>query len=565
MGGAVSAVAVDAKRVLARRELERRKCLEHPAFLVDRMVAPDERTGADFHFDVLTNQERSIVGSPLRVPSGWYWQRGVLDEWQAHNRTLDLKARQLGLTWLGCAELVHSALYFPGSLNLVYRQKEEEANENVTRCWDLLHSLPQYLWNGGVVATPTKGARPHGTIELRFPGGRTSRVLAMSSASASGHGKTARRVLLDEFSRIDRASDIMKAVQPAAGRLGAIRIISTANGVANLETGEGNNFHYLWVNAEEAGFHRAFRPWSLHPDRDQWWYDNDPEIRGLKPHERAEQYPANEMEAFTLTSRNFFDQEALNSYGTPPKPLFRAEFVAKGPRTARLHKHDQGRLHVYREPVAGRNYALAVDPATERGADYSAAYVIDLTNMEFAAEWHGRVGVDIVAAQAHYLGRYYNTALIAVETGGYGEAVIVALRDGVTGRPPYPKLYRHVLSSRPDKPTAKPFGFPTNAKTRPLMVNGLEQAIRERSLPWLTDGLLHECATFVNRDVKPSPRAQDGSRDDRVMAACIAVEMYRLYGKHPDKHRPQGRSAKRWKRRLERPTTIAQIDARYPA
>ncbi len=530
------------------------------------MVAPDERTGADFHFDVLTNVERSIVGSPLRVPSGWYWQRGVLDEWQAHNRTLDLKARQLGLTWLGCAELVHSALYFPGSLNLVYRQKEEEANENVTRCWDLLHSLPAHLWNGAEVTKPIKGARPNGTIELRFPGGRTSRILAMSSASASGHGKTARRVLLDEFSRIDRASDIMKAVQPAAGKHGSIRIISTANGVANLETGEGNNFHYLWVNAEETGFHRAFRPWSLHPDRDQWWYDNDPEIRGLKSHERAEQYPANAEEAFSLTSRHFFDQEGLDHYGAlSPQPLFRADFEKVTSRTAKLGKHAQGRLTVYVEPVAERRYAVGADVATERGADYSAAFVIDLSNMELVAEWHGRCGVDVFAQQLHYLGRYYNSALIAVEAGGYGEAVIVGLRDGVTGRPPYPQLYRHVLSSRPDKPTAKPFGFPMNTRTRPLVVNGLEAAIRERVMPWMTPALIQECKTFVNRDTGTSPRAQDGSRDDRVMAAGITMEMYRMYGKHPDKHRPQGRSAKKWRRRLERPTTREQIDARYPA
>jgi hypothetical protein len=160
---------------------------------------------------------------------------------------------------------------------------------------------------------------------------------------------------------------------------------------------------------------------------------------------------------------------------------------------------------VFVEPVKERLYAIGVDVATERGADYSAAYVIDLTNMELVAEWHARVGVDVVAQQMHYLGRYYNTAIIAVESGGYGEAVIVALRDGVTGRPPYPKLYRHVLSSRPDKPTSKPFGFPMNSKTRPLVVNGLEAAIREQAIPWLPRALIEECQTFVNRDTGPSP------------------------------------------------------------
>jgi hypothetical protein len=65
------------------------------------MVAPDERTGDEFHFDVLTNEERVSVGRSPREASGWFWQRDVLDWWMAHNRSLALKARQLGITWLG--------------------------------------------------------------------------------------------------------------------------------------------------------------------------------------------------------------------------------------------------------------------------------------------------------------------------------------------------------------------------------------------------------------------------------------------------------------------------------
>ena len=108
-GGCLT-VAVEARRVLAYRELERRKCHEHPAYLIDRMVAPDERTGDEFHFDVLTNEERASVGREPRGSSGWYWQRDVLDWWMEHNRSLALKARQLGITWVACGELVESVL-----------------------------------------------------------------------------------------------------------------------------------------------------------------------------------------------------------------------------------------------------------------------------------------------------------------------------------------------------------------------------------------------------------------------------------------------------------------------
>ena len=537
---------------------ERDLCQGHPAFLIDRMVGTDEREAGEFRFDVLSNEERDAanVTSGLtaafgRDPAGWpaqlgwrpktgdwFWQRSVLDEWERHTRTINLKARQLGVTWLACGTNGWTALYEPGSLQLMYRQKEEEAFENVGRVWTLLQSLPQHLWNGAEAELPMRGHDAKSEIKLR-KAGRASRILAMTSASASGHGKTARRITLDEFSRIDRAGEIMKAVQPAAGQHGRIHIISTANGRSNPETGEGNQFHYLWEHADESGFHKRFLGWDLHPDRDQDWYDHDPEVRGLKSHERAEQYPANEHEAFMLTNRTFFDREDLNAYRSRiQKPDYRFNFEQQGPAAAAIKRRDDGRVGVIKEPEPGRKYAIGADVATGRGADYSAAYVVDLGSMEFVAEYHARIDADLFARDLHFLGRRYNSALIAVETaGGYGEAVIIPLRDGRAGRPPYPNLYRHVMSSRPTQDVAKVFGFPTNAKTRPLIVNQFEKNVRERLLPYVTDDLLWEMEAFVYHDTGTSPRAQEGSRDDRVLAACIALEMYRLRGEHPDRHR----------------------------
>jgi hypothetical protein len=268
----------------------------------------------------------------------------------------------------------------------------------------------------------------------------------------------------------------------------------------------------------------------------------------MKSHERAEQYPANEHEAFTLTNRVFFDPEHLAWYAAEgvKKPLYRARFTAESSRQARLERNDRGPIRVYTEPEPDGKYAIGADVATGRGRDYSAAYVVDLGSMELVAEFHDRLDSDLFATQLHYLGRWYNTALIAVETaGGYGEAVIIPLRDGRAGRPPYPKLYQHVLSSRPDMPHVKPYGFPTNTKTRPLILNQFEKAVRERVLPFVSNELLHEMESFVYHDHGTSPRAQEGSRDDRVMAAAIALEMYRLKGTHPDQYRSK-RKKRKW-------------------
>jgi hypothetical protein len=137
--------------------------------------------------------------------------------------------------------------------------------------------------------------------------------------------------------------------------------------------------------------------------------------------------------------------------------------------------------------------------------------------------------------------------------GGYGEPVIISLRDGRKGRPHYPKLYRHTIADRSDAHQLANYGFPINAKTRPQLINQMEQAIRERLLPGLSAELAMECRTFVRQKTLPSPRAMDGNNDDRVMACALALEMYRQYGTHERRHRPTKRKAKfhsyPWQRR----------------
>jgi len=243
----------------------------------------------------------------------------------------------------------------------------------------------------------------------------------------------------------------------------------------------------------------------------------------------------------------YFDIEALEHYRPiVPKPLYRFAFEAvDGGHRARRVKHDSAAIRVYEEPREETSYAIGADVATGRGKDFSAAYVIRLDEPRLVAEFHAKIDPDLFAEQLHFLGRWYSSALIAVEMGGgYGEAVVIPLRDGRGPRPPYPRLYRHVLSSRPDLPTAKTIGFPMNTHTRPLVISQIERAIRERALPYLPERLLNECLTFAHAETLPSPRALEGCNDDAVIAAAITLEMYRLRGKHP------GREARIARRRF---------------
>jgi hypothetical protein len=164
--------------------------------------------------------------------------------------------------------------------------------------------------------------------------------------------------------------------------------------------------------------------------------------------------------------------------------------------------------------------------------------------MELVAEMHCKMDADRATEQVHFLGRWYADAMIAVENqGGYGETMIVLLRDGKNGRPPYPKIYRYRPESRPDEPLSTPYGFPMNTKTRPLVIAQTSKVLRDHAVPYISEGLMGELWTFVTKDTGTSPRAEDGCNDDRVLCASIAFELYREFGHHPDrvKSRRQGR------------------------
>jgi hypothetical protein len=79
------------------------------------------------------------------------------------------------------------------------------------------------------------------------------------------------------------------------------------------------------------------------------------------------------------------------------------------------------------------------------------------------------------------------------------------------------------------------------------VISALGSAIRDRSLPWMSPGLVAECRTFVRAKSNPSPRAQDGTNDDRVMAACLALHLYSLKGYHPNARKKSKEKKERWR------------------
>jgi len=150
------------------------------------------------------------------------------------------------------------------------------------------------------------------------------------------------------------------------------------------------------------------------------------------------------------------------------------------------------------------------------GGDASCACVLDRKTGEQVAELHGRVPPDRFGHLLDALGRFYNQAMLAVERNNHGHSTLNTLRNVCH----YRQLYYHVRYDLVGK--AKPIlGWPTDQLTKPILVDDLAAAIAEAHITIHSSGLVDECFTFVTTDTG-SQQAQEGKRDDRVMAAGIA-------------------------------------------
>ncbi len=178
------------------------------------------------------------------------------------------------------------------------------------------------------------------------------------------------------------------------------------------------------------------------------------------------------------------------------------------------------RLLVWREPEQDKEYVIGADVGEGLAhGDASVACVLDKKTGEQIAELHGRVPPGRFARLLDALGRYYKWAQLAVESNNHGHSVLDTL-ENITD---YPRLYSCSGYDQSGQRSEK-LGWHTNAKTKPLMVDNLAEAIAEGHLLIHSPELVDECFTFITTD-SGAQEAQPGKHDDRVIAAAIAWQV----------------------------------------
>lgn len=449
------------------------------------------------------------------------YQKNLLRDFQVFLETIVLKARQLGITELLAAYSVWKTLKDHQDV-IIVSQGEDEATEFVKKaliCWE---NLPHWL------RVPL--INPNKLTSMEFQ--NRSRILPKPATSRAGRSYNAQLLIFDEWAHQLFQEAIYAAAAPTALSAGNQIIgVSTANGA-------GNMFHRQWERAVDGtGAHPVFLPYNVRPGRDEHWLSD--RTKTMESWQRAQEFPSSADEAFILSGRPRFDQDALSEIMADTTDPVTVTQLGAGP-----DGRPAGYLRVWENPQHSHAYVIGAD--TSEGlakGDFSCAVVIDRATGLDVAELHGHWDTAQFAAHLSFLGLKYNKALLAPERNNHGHSVLQALVS--TEHYPDDKIYRHVeYDNHRKKVINRPMGWVTSSLSKPIMVDDLGKAILERR-HYRNRGFVSEARTYTLQD-DGDTGASGSCYDDRVIAYAIAEQLRRV---------PSGPSAPIIPRGVVRPST----------
>ena len=175
---------------------------------------------------------------------------------------------------------------------------------------------------------------------------------------------------------------------------------------------------------------------------------------------------------------------------------------------------EKGEIEIYSTVKPGRPYVIGGDTSGYVSDCFFAQVIYNITGAQAAMLRH-RHDSDFFIRQVYSLGKYYNDALISVETNFdlYPVRMLEKYR--------YPKLYaRESLDDYTHRPVGA-YGFRTDAQSRPLIISNLISAVRGRGYLINSRITIEEMLSFI-KNKNGRPEAAAGTHDDTVMALAIA-------------------------------------------
>lgn len=372
---------------------------------------------------------------------------------------------------------------------------------------------------------------------------------ATAENSGTGRGQTVQWLHASEVALWPKGQEIVAGLMQAVPLMGntAIYLESTANGI-------GDYFHTTWQAAKrgESPFEPLFFPWNEHEEYSikppKAFKLNKAEKELRKKHNLTyaqlywrrkkmlefvgdekrfyQEYPLTDTEAFLASGTPRFDTMKLAEMETKCYDTQTYELIEKINKQSKLPEikpkvMEGAPLKVWSTPQDGHEYVIGADVAEGIEEDYSVASVMDRASHTTVARFRGDLEPSDFGEYLSLLGKWYNNALIGAEINNHGLTTVQRLRD--VG---YENLYRREMGidERYEEYTSK-LGWRTDVRTKPLMIDGLSEAISTDQIVDYDLIFIRECMTYI-RDQRGRTNAQLGQHDDTVISVAIALQLF---------------------------------------
>jgi hypothetical protein len=422
------------------------------------------------------------------------FQEKTLTQFKDNRFNVVLKSRQTGISTL-CAGFSLWKMIFNSDFNvLVIATKQEVAKNLVTKVRVMHDLLPTWLKGGSM---------EDNKLSLRLQNG--SQIKAIASSPDAGRSEALSLLIFDEAAFIDDIDEIWVSAQSTLSTGGSCIALSTPNGV-------GNWFHQTWLGAEESRnpFNTIRLHWTVHPERDQKWRDEQEKLLGVKK-------AAQECDCdFVSSGETVIEPETLMFY----KETYIQDPIEKGGFDGNLWKWEHADY--------SKSYMVVADVARGDGADYSTCHVIDIVNSVQVAEYKGKVDTKDFGNFLVALSTEYNDALLVVENANIGWATIQQVIDRgyknlfyMSKDLKYIDVENQITNRYRAEDKGLVAGFSTTSKTRPLIISKLTDYFREKAITVRSSRLIDELFTFIYMNGRAE--AMKGYNDDLVMAFSIGL------------------------------------------
>lgn len=486
---------------------------------------------------------------------------------EIYHRHIILKARQLGFTTFIDLWILDEILFNSNREGLIIAHTQKDATEIFDRKIDYaIRNMCEEIKQGAFKLVRNSAKKIQVVIDYGPEEGSTSSI----QVSGSGRSGTFSYVHISEFAKLclmypRTAAEVETGTFPAIPFDGYIFIESTAEGMAGRFY---ELFNEGWRNKDSVTpmksrvmFMPHFYNWQYDDaemdkitetiptsemevceidwaeyqqehnltDREiTYYYMKWLQMGGKNSTDAVnklhQEFPTTPEEAFLSTGQTYFPTAQVFSMMQTAEAGTKGELTSNEKGEVKFQEFSGGDLEIFEMPEQGQKYIIGGDTAEGLAhGDSQVLYVLKHKTEECVALYKSNVPPDEFITVAYNVGKFYNWALLGIESNKDG----LWVNDGLD-KLGYINLYYRKSFDDITKNVTKFFGWKTTSATRPFALVALK-AVFLRKNTGFPQAILQEMVTFL-RNAKGKPEALEGKNDDVVMAASIAYAIMQEIG-----------------------------------